>query len=108
MSNVNRRHFLGAAAVASVAAPLALAADKKRVPASEKLVVALVGCGGMGRGDLADFMKQPEVEVAAVCDVDSKHIADAMGDIRKANRPVEKVQGEKDFRRVVERKDIDA
>ena len=106
MPSFNRRQFLSTSA--AVTAGLALAADKKVVGASEKLVVALVGCGGMGRGDLAAFMKLPEVEVAAVCDVDPKHIEEAMSDIKKANRPVEKVKAEKDFRKVVEQKDIDA
>src|SRR5258708_2165003 len=110
MSDFNRREFMGASAAvaAGMVAPLALAAEKKRVAASEKIVVALVGCGGMGRYDLAEFMRVPEVEVAAVCDVDPKHIEDALGDIKKAKRPVEKVKTEADFRKIVERKDIDA
>src|SRR5260370_26356804 len=110
MSDLSRRQFLGASATAAagLAAPLALAGEKKKVAASDKLVVALVGCGGMGRYDLHDFMRLPEVEVAAVCDVDDKHIEEAMADIKKANRPVEKVKGTRDFRKVVERKDIDA
>jgi predicted dehydrogenase len=106
MSSVNRRHFLGVSAAAATA-PLALAANK-RIAANEKVTVALVGCGGMGRGDLWDFMRLPEVEVVAVCDVDDKQIAEALGDVRRANRPDDKVKPEKDFRKVVERKDLDA
>src|SRR5258708_3257596 len=110
MSDFNRREFMGASAAvaAGMVAPLALAAEKKRVAASEKIVVALVGCGGLSRDDLAEFMRVPEVEVAGVCDVDPKHIEDALGDIKKAKRRVENVKTEADFRKIVERKDIDA
>src|SRR5437588_515898 len=105
MKEMHRREFLGAAAAAGLAAPLALAKEKK-VAANEKLIVALIGCGGMGRYDLSDFIRLPEVEVAAVCDVDPDHIKSAIKDLEKGNRPTEKVATETDFRKVVERKDI--
>jgi predicted dehydrogenase len=99
-----RRTFLGASA--ALAAGAALAADQP--PASEKLVVALIGCGGQGRGDLRAFLRLPEVEVAALCDVDRAHIDAAAKDVEKAGRPTARLQLEQDFRRVLERKDVDA
>jgi predicted dehydrogenase len=110
MSTVNRREFLGtsAALAAGFVAPAALRADDKKASPNDKVTVALIGCGGMGRYNLSDFMRVPEVEVAAVCDVDEAHIKDAMEDVKKAGRAVEKVKGEKDFRKVLDRKDIDA
>ncbi|HEV3262341.1 MAG TPA: Gfo/Idh/MocA family oxidoreductase [Gemmataceae bacterium] len=109
MKQMHRREFLGAsaAAAAGLAAPLALAKDKT-VSANEKLVVALIGCGGMGRYDLSDFIRLPEVEVAALCDPDPEHIKAAVQVLEKGKRPTDKVRTEKDFRKVVERKDIDA
>jgi predicted dehydrogenase len=104
-SKLTRRYFVGTSA-ALVAAPLTAA--KTAVAANEKLVVALVGCGGMGRGDLWDFMRIPEVEVAALCDVDDARVAEAMSDVKRAHRPTDKIQTERDFRKVLERKDIDA
>jgi predicted dehydrogenase len=106
MSRLNRRAFLGTSA--AWAAGVALAAEKKQVSANEKVVVALVGCGDMGRADLHDFMRLPDFEIAALCDVDPRHIQNAMNDVKKANRPTEKIRTESDFRRVVDRKDIDA
>jgi predicted dehydrogenase len=110
MNPLNRRQFLGSSA--ALGAGLALAdagsADKKAVPPSEKVVVALVGCGGMGRADLNDFIRLPDFEIAALCDPDPARIKDAVRDLEKANRPTDKLQTEKDFRKVVERKDIDA
>ena len=103
---MNRRQFLGASA-ALAAAPV-FADDKKTFSPNDKVAVALVGCGGMGRANLRDFMRLPDFEVAALCDVDSRRLADALGDVKKLGRPTEKVFQTQDFRRVVERKDIDA
>jgi predicted dehydrogenase len=107
---MQRREFLGASAAvaAGLAAPLVLAEEKKKVAASEKVRVALIGCGGMGRANLHDFMRLPDFEITAVCDVDDSHIKNALQDIEKAERPTAKVKREKDFRKVVESKDVDA
>jgi len=37
--------------------------------ANEKIRVGLIGCGGMGRGNLANCARHPDVVVTAVCDV---------------------------------------
>jgi predicted dehydrogenase len=109
MTRLNRRHFLGAsaAAAAGLAVPLARADEGKKVAANDKVTVALVGCGGMGRADLHDFMRLPDFEIVAVCDPDEAHTKDALEDIKKAGRPTEKVQTEQDFRKVLDRKDLD-
>src|SRR5947209_220274 len=109
MSTIHRRHFLGisAAAAAGLATAPALSEEKKKVPASEKVTVALVGCGGMGRADMNAFVKLLDFQIVALCDPDPRHIEDAVKDLKKANRPTEKVQIEKDFRKIVERKDLD-
>src|SRR5262249_25713241 len=101
MTHPTRRHFLGTAAAAGLAVPLALADDAKKVAANDKVTVALVGCGGMGRANLRDFIRTPEFEVVALCDPDSGHIKEAMADLQKGNRPTEKVQAEQDFRKVI-------
>jgi predicted dehydrogenase len=110
MQQVSRRRFLTSSAALAVAAaaPRALAAGRRPVPPSERLMIALVGCGSMGRSNLTDFIKLPEVEVAALCDVDQARLGEALGDLKKAGRPTEQVRLESDFRRVVEGKDIDA
>jgi predicted dehydrogenase len=109
MSQFTRREFLKtSAAVAGAGLTAAGAhASETRSP-NEKVVVGLIGCGGMGRANLHDFMRLGDFEIAAVCDVAPQHSGQALADIQKAKRPVDKVQIEKDFRRVVERKDIDA
>lgn len=44
--------------------------DKPRTPAAnDKIGIGLIGCGGMGRVDLADFQSNTDVDIVAVCDV---------------------------------------
>mgnify|MGYP001015745299 CR=1 FL=1 len=74
-SPVSRRHFLQAgiaAAAASRLPPLARAASP-----NGKLRTAHIGVGGMGMSDLRSIMTHPQVEVAALCDVDSRFLETA-------------------------------
>ena len=109
-----RRQFIvrtGAAAAAGAVAPFALASAPGSLKgisrsANEKLVIGLVGCGGMGAANMRNLMNFPDVEIAAVCDVDENRMP---GDIST----VEKKYGRrpdvyKDYRKILDRKDIDA
>jgi len=92
----NRREFLAM----SMAASLAAAAP------SDKINVGFIGVGRQGTSRLNEFMRQPDVVAAAICDLDEKHVANAVS-------LVEKAQGHKpdtyhDFRKLLERKDLDA
>jgi predicted dehydrogenase len=74
--------------------------------ANEKFVIGIIGPGGQGSNLLQSFGMQKDVEIAYVCDVD----ADRM---RSAVQAVEKFGGkapraEKDLRRVLEDKSVDA
>jgi predicted dehydrogenase len=110
MSRLSRRDFLGtsAAVAAGLAAAQTPAAAQNPVSAHDKLVVALIGCGGQGRGDLHAFMRLPEVEVAAVCDVDDTHIAAAARDVERAGKAAHRLRTSHDFRHILDQKDIDA
>jgi predicted dehydrogenase len=86
--------------------------------ASDRPVIGLIGCGGQGRFDMG--MAKAFADVAAVCDVDSEHLAagarDAQGRRRRRrNQEQTETEGEparvdqyEDYRRVLERGDIDA
>ncbi|HWQ55444.1 MAG TPA: Gfo/Idh/MocA family oxidoreductase [Bryobacteraceae bacterium] len=91
----SRRTFLAAAAAAG-----------RAVGANDRIRVGLVGCGGISRTDIATFLVNPEVECAAICDVDDARIARMFDHLGKL-RPT-KPDAVKDFRRIIERKDIDA
>lgn len=74
--------------------------------ANNRLVLGLIGCGGMGAANMRNLMDKQGVEVAALCDVDTARMG---GDIND----VEKKYGRKpaifsDYRKMLERKDIDA
>lgn len=105
-----RRQFISqaGACVGGVSVGLALgpAVLAQAQGANDRIGMGLIGCGGMGRHNLAQFMKLNGVAVAAVCDVDEKHLAAAAADVTKANRPQPKQF--KDFRRLLEEKDVDA
>jgi predicted dehydrogenase len=110
MSSIHRRQFLGASAAvaAGLAVPHVLGAEKKAVSANDKVRVALIGCGGMGRYNLSDFMRLPDFEVTGVCDVDRNHINDTLKQIEQAKRPAGKVKTSQDFRKILDSKDVDA
>ncbi len=80
---------------------------KQKTPGpSEQIRVALVGCGGMGRYNLSDFLRCPAVHCVAVCDVDAKHMDETekeVGRKREGMKP-DKI---KDYRAVLDRKDVD-
>ena len=105
MSNLTRRDFLAASA-STVAVLLAQSrAAAAHVPPSEKVRVGLIGCGGMGLGDLKTFFLNPEVDCPVLCDVDDAHVAKAV-ELVKAERG-HKPKTVKDFRKVIDRKDVD-
>ena len=106
-----RRQFLartGAVAVAGAAAPLLNAATWKGASRSpnDKLVIGLIGCGGMGAANMRNLMEFPDVEVAAVCDVDSNRMPGDIADVEKKYGRKPDVYG--DYRKILDRKDIDA
>lgn len=96
---VSRRTFL---ARASAAAPMILASGivsaKGRPGANDKIVTGHIGVGGKGRGNLRTLMDH----AGALCDVDTKHIAEAQKLLGR------KVKHYADYRNLIEDKDIDA
>src|SRR5580658_6464857 len=72
---MNRRDLFKTAALASALAQRSPAAPAP--PASDRIGIGVIGCGGMGRMDLADFQKQPDAEIVAVCDVYQPNLQEA-------------------------------
>ncbi len=117
MKSKPRRTFLKqslgltAAGTAFLAKPLAAAtaASYGRVlGANDRIHIALIGCGGMGRGDLTDFLKVDNVHCVGLCDVDDSHVAEA---VKKVIQPAGQQSPDlttRDFRKVLEVKDLDA
>ncbi len=114
IDQITRRGFLGGSLVAPAVfrsawgtEPVAAAATRRRrVPASEKIRVGFIGLGGMGSGTLGGFLSHADVDVSAVCDVYAPHANQARERIEKASGKAPDVF--KDFRELLDRKDIDA
>jgi len=73
MQQLTRREFLkGTAAV--LAAPILVRASSvgagERPAPSNRIALGAIGLGGMGSGDLGDFLGRSEVQVVATCDAD--------------------------------------
>lgn len=103
----NRRDFLRLSAASPLMLPLIHTGGKTtaaefRAP-NERPRLALIGCGGQGSGDargasyFGDFL--------AVCDVDQSHAENAKRDDRIGKGKAEVYE---DYRKVLERNDIDA
>jgi predicted dehydrogenase len=96
MHNPTRRHFARSAIALS-----ALSAARVQ-GANDRLRFGLIGSGGRGSQDWETFLKQPEVSPVAVCDVYQPF----------RERGVAMTEGRakafKDFRELLDRKDIDA
>ena len=106
----SRRQFLKAAG-AAVAAPAiikasALGADGQ-TPPSERIVMATIGTGGQGTGNMRGFMGFQQVRMAAVCDPVPDHRERAKNTVneRYSNQDCKAYN---DFREVLARDDIDA
>ena len=104
----SRRDFIKTASVlaAGSVVPLnRLAAPGARVAPNDKINVAMIGGNGMGWSDLESFLKNPEVECAALCDVDRNILNKRTDDLIKMGRPRPKLYI--DYRNMLENKDID-
>jgi predicted dehydrogenase len=106
-----RRKFLqtSGAAAAAIAAPYfvpATALGFGRTAPSDRIVLGAIGTGGQGQGIMNRFMSFDDVQVVAVCDVESKRLAAVKASVdKKYGNQDCKTYG--DFRELVARDDID-
>lgn len=105
-SNFNRRTFLKYTSLAAVGMQF-LPFQGLRAAPSDRLRIAHIGLGGMGLNHLRWFANLPEAEIVALCDVDTVRTQEALVKLKEIH-PDSKAQLYQDFRRVLERDDIDA
>src|SRR5690242_20153631 len=106
VEDTSRRQFLAAAAAAGVSAvALSRTAYSQKSP-NDRIVLGLIGVRGQGTSRLREFMKQPDVRIAAICDVDRQHLDRAL--VRVESEKGYKPQAFGDFRKLLELKELDA
>ena len=111
---LTRRQFIERAGVA-VAAPYVVSSSALARPqAGERITMGVIGCGGMGRGDMRQFLGMPDVQVVAVADPDLVQRNAAQKEV-EAKYAAESASGTfrgcasfGDYRELLARDDIDA
>ena len=107
---MNRRKFINTTAIATAALgiPSVLHEKSRRriISPSENLNVALIGCRNMGYGILEHHLSVAGVNCVALCDIDDSILSEKASEIEKKYSQKPKVY--KDFRKMLEQKDIDA
>jgi predicted dehydrogenase len=119
-STTNRRQFLRRAAVSTFAAAAPTVISRTSLgwadaaPASDRINLGFIGIGCMGQGHLAHFLKFPDVQVVAVCDVDTwrrdnarQAVDNAYAD-RRRNGDAAECRAYVDFRELLACQDVDA
>src|ERR1039457_7053976 len=98
---MQRRHFLMGSLAAGAAVPAAMAAS-----ANDTVRVACVGVRGQGRVHVSRYGAMPNVEVAAICDIDESVRDNCIADMEKAGKKRPAVYS--DIRKLLEDQSIDA
>ena len=98
----------GGGAVGSSRAGAAPQAGGRVLGANDRVVVASIGIRGQGNSLKRGFAKLKNVEVKTLCDPDENLFAERANDKALADVPTFKPGYEKDLRRVLEDKDVDA
>jgi predicted dehydrogenase len=99
-NRIERRDFIKRG-VATVGA--AAAAGANILGANDRVRVGAIGPGRQGRGVMKTFMRNADVQIVALCDVFRPQMDFAINDAK-----LEGVDTYGDFRRMLDRKDIDA
>ena len=94
--SVSRRKFLQTAATAAIASPFILRCSSNAPSPNKKLNHACIGVGGMGWADLQKFKEDPNVQIVAICDVDSDNL-------KKASEALPGVRTYTDWRELLEK-----
>lgn len=109
---VTRRDFLkkmGALAMAGAVSPSLVNAKSPKASvmgANDRINIGLIGCNSMGWTDLLNAINVPGVECVALCDIDKNIINRRAAELTKNKGTKPELYG--DYRKLLERKDIDA
>ena len=97
---MKRRNFMLGSAAATAAGSRVFGAP------SDTVRVGCIGIGGRGSGHLAGLGSLPNVQIAAICDIDDAHLEEGLASVEK--RGWGKPQTYADVRKMLDDKSIDA
>ena len=104
--SINRREFLKRSTVisAGLATLTSVPSSRAGADANNKIIVAVMGTNGRGMDHIQAYLGQPNVEIAYICDVDSRAVEKGLAAVvKKQKQP----KGIKDFREALEDKSVD-
>jgi len=109
---INRRDFIRRAGLTTVSVAAAgLVPSRSVLGANDRVRVGVIGTGRQGRDDMEDMARQPDAEIAALCDVYQPNLDTAQRSLQMLagvpNQSSVKPDTYKDFRQILDRKDID-
>ncbi len=104
---LHRRRFLGTASGVTAA----LLTTRAVADVNSQIRCGVIGTGRRGTGLLRGVLRMPDVRVTALCDVKAAHLERGRDLVVAAGQPKPPGYGDKgplDYRRMLERKDLDA
>ena len=107
---ISRRHFLaltGAAIAAPTIVPSSVLGQANQPAPSRRITMGVVGWGMQGPGNTQGFMALPDCQVVAACDLDKRHLDQAVDAINKHYNNQD-CKAYHDYHEMMARKDIDA
>ncbi|MHC4638140.1 MAG: Gfo/Idh/MocA family oxidoreductase, partial [Planctomycetota bacterium] len=105
-TNLTRRGFIKYSA-STVAAGALWGTSSAWAGANDKVRVAVIGIHGMGRSHIQNYLALPNVEVAALCDVDENLFEERVQNYF-VKKNIRKPELYTDIRKLLENKSIDA
>jgi predicted dehydrogenase len=102
---LSRRQFLAQSALAAGSLPALGSALRRPFGANDRLRAAVIGVKGRGGAHMGYLMKNPDVEIVALCDVDPREVVGPSANIEKkyGRKPVHYT----DARKLMEDKSVD-
>lgn len=105
MTHSQRRQFLKTAAAGATAVALG-GSVKAALSAADRIVLGIIGPGGMGMNHIRQLCQRNDVKIAAVCDVDRQRLSAAAEHVVSGGQA--NPRQETDLRKVLDDKSIDA
>jgi len=105
---IHRRNFLAQTSIftAGLAALSSMPAMRAAASPNGRIRVGVIGCNGRGLAHITGLLATPNVEIACVCDVDSRAVDKGIAAALKKQSV--KPAGVKDLRRILDDPEVDA